>query len=136
MIEKFAHMLMAAANDAKTIHLYAQGDKFDRLHQIAGDIYDTLSEDADLFAEIEMEVGAPIVNPSVAAVACNWQPVDPVNYLYSMGIQALIQIYNALIQEAYQMNDLYPSDLGIQNALQDWIQRAQKELRYKLMRRL
>lgn len=51
-------------NNMKHIHFHAVGNLFDRLHSIAQEYYDKASEDADLFAEISIESGEKINNPS------------------------------------------------------------------------
>jgi DNA-binding ferritin-like protein len=131
-----AHALFAAAGDVKTVHLYARGIHFDTLHKLAGDEYDSLSGDADMFAELALELGNDIVNPNNAAAAAQWEPLSAKPYSYEEGVNALIPVWIKVIRLAYALNDAYPKDLGIQNACQDFIQRAQKELRYRLKHRL
>jgi DNA-binding ferritin-like protein len=135
-IANLAHALFAAANDIKTVHLYAHGVHFDTLHKLSEDEYNTLSDDADLFAELALELDNDIVNLNNAAAAIQWTPIAAKPYSYEEGITALILIWVKIIRMAYTVNESYPNDLGIQNACQDFIQRAQKELRYRLKHRL
>ena len=135
-ISDLAHAVFAAAGDAKTVHLYAHGVSFDTLHKLAGDEYDALSEDADIFAELALEQDNDVVNPNNAAAAAHWASLPARPYTYEDGITALIPVWVKILRIAYTVNEAYPNDLGIQNACQDFIQRAQKELRYRLKHRL
>jgi len=135
-VSDLAHAIFCAANDAKVVHLYAHGVHFDTLHKLAGDEYDALSEDADLFAELSLEMDNDIVNPNNAAIAIQWSPLRARPYTYEDGVSALISVYVKIIRMAYAVNDSYQNDLGVQNACQDFIQRSQKELRYRLKHRL
>jgi DNA-binding ferritin-like protein len=135
-ISDLVHAIFAAAGDAKTVHLYARGVHFDTLHELAGNEYDSLNEDADLFAELALEKDNDVVNPNNAAAAAHWTSLPAKPYAYEEGITALILVWIKIIRIAYAVNEAYPNDLGIQNACQDFIQRAQKELRYRLKHRL
>jgi DNA-binding ferritin-like protein len=135
-IADLAHAVFAAAGDVKTVHLYAHGSHFDTLHKLAEDEYDLLSEAADLFAEIALELDNAVVNPNNAATAVQWASLAAQPYTYEEGIPALVSVWVKIIRMAYAVNETYPNDLGIQNACQDFIQRAQKELRYRLKHRL
>jgi DNA-binding ferritin-like protein len=130
-----AHALFAASGDAKTVHLYASGIHFDILHKLAGDEYDALSEDADLFAELALELDNDVVNPNNASAAARWDSLAAHPYTYEEGVSALVPVWVKIIRIAYAVNAAYPNDLGVQNACQDFIQRAQKELRYRLKHR-
>jgi hypothetical protein len=77
-----------------------------------------------------------IVNPNNAAIAIQWSPLRARPYTYEEGVSALISVYVKIIRMAYAVNDSYQNDLGVQNACQDFIQRSQKELRYRLKHRL
>jgi DNA-binding ferritin-like protein len=135
-VSELAHSIFSAAGDAKTVHLYAHGYHFDTLHKLAGDEYDTLSDDADLFAELALELNNDVVNPNNAAIAVQWESLAAKPYTYEEGVTALIPIWVKIIRLAYAVNAAYPNDLGIQNACQDFIQRSQKELRFRLKHRL
>jgi DNA-binding ferritin-like protein len=135
-IADLAHAIFAASGDAKTVHLYAHGIHFDTLHKLAGDEYDSLSDDADLFAELALELGNDVANPNDAANAAQWSSLPAKPYDYEEGVLALVSVWLKVIRIAYAVNESYPKDLGVQNACQDFIQRAQKELRYRLKHRI
>jgi DNA-binding ferritin-like protein len=128
-------VLNQSANNVKTIHFNAVGSHFDRLHQIAGDLYDELSEDFDTAVEMYLESSETAIaeNPNTYEAVIPF--IENKKYNFEDGIRELGNIIHEVIEyieEAFSETD----DEGDKNFLADMKQRYNKHLYFFMTRRI
>lgn len=123
-------------NDLHHIHLHAAGHQFDRIHSITQDLYYRMDDDADALAELALEYGQEVPNFSLMGNYLEWRPSQQPTY-----------DWNAAVHEVYEKMALFISALSIlrsqpelkpdaQSKLDDMSRKWNKELSYKLERRM
>ena len=134
-ITKAALLGTLISNDCWIIHLYAKGDKFDDLHNLAEKYYLTVSSQTDYLMELAIEMDKLIVNPSEAlkyipnyiienSVEYTWEPSLEI-FQHKLGtfIGALKEV-RASIDRA-----------DVQSWIDDNVRDLEKEVHYRLVRR-
>lgn len=123
------------ANDLKHIHLHAKGYDFDKIHNLAEEYYDKMTDEADYLCELAMEVGESMVNPTNAnKVVTDWVVEQEDEYDYSSCLHVInskLSLYiNSLIQlrESTEFEDVKSK---LDDITRDW----KKELEYKMAKR-
>lgn len=124
------------SNDLHHIHLHAAGHQFDRIHSVTQNLYNQMDEDVDVLAELALEYGQEVPNFSLAG-----------NYVEWRSSQQSAYDWDGAMHELYDRMALFISALSIlrsqpelkpdaQSKLDDISRRWNKELSYKLERRM
>ena len=141
---KTALIAVLVNNDFHYIHLLAEGNDFDKIHDLAQSYYEKIEPEVDLLMELALENGADIFNYTMAGQLLNmagkvlpaYQPEDLKSYgSYQQVIIRLIEkitIYREALQELRNST----TNASIQSKLDDMIRYWEKEQRYRLARRL
>lgn len=123
------------ANDLHYMHYMVTGEDFDKSHLLAGEYYEQLGEEVDYLFELALEVGQPIVNPTLAGtVVEGYVPESGVGYDYATlvdHITSRIAMYVASLKVLRS----YAQDESIQSKIDDMVRGWEKELYYKQTRR-
>ena len=109
---------------------------FDIIHTVTSEYYNKLNQDLDLLAELALEQpGVTLANPSNMASKIDWPVIDDSNCINTdytwQFIRNLIETLLTTLKHNY---DNFSSD--IQSELDTIIRYWQKELKYKIIRRL
>ena len=122
---------VALANDMKHIHTHAKGTLFDNIHSICNEYYEKANEEADTLAELAMEKGDTILNPSYLLDGLNYKPTNYSKYDFELAMstaKGCIEKYlKVLIDLRNKTND--PS---VQSLLDDMMRYWKKEKDYKI----
>ena len=130
------YTIQAIVNDIRYIHWNCYGVNFDIIHTVTGEYYNKLNQDLDLLAELALEQpGVTLANPSNMASKIDWPVIDDSNCINTdytwQFIRNLIETLLTTLKHNY---DNFSSD--IQSELDTIIRYWQKELKYKIIRRL
>lgn len=131
-IEAF-EIAVLLSNDLKHVHFHSFGEDFDKTHDLTSSYYKLVDEDVDTLAEIALEVGEEIPNPTNARVE-GWKAEDQEKYEYGEALTLIkrkLAVYlNAL--EALRSETPYED---VKSRLDEILGTWKKELNYKLKRR-
>lgn len=134
-ITKAAAIALLVSNDMWYIHLYAKGDKFDQLHELAESYYYRTGHQADDLMELAVELGLPVIHPtSVGTAIPDYSSESNTEYTWepTMGLmRAKLGTYVTALKEV-RATAQRPD---IQSRIDDWMECWEKELNYKLVRR-
>ena len=130
------YTIQAIVNDIRYIHWNCCGVNFDIIHAVTGEYYNKLNQDLDLLAELALEQpGVTLANPSNMVSKIDWPVIDDSNCINTdytwQFIRNLIETLLTTLKHNY---DNFSSD--IQSELDTIIRYWQKELKYKIIRRL
>lgn len=78
---------VALANDMKHIHTHAKGTLFDNIHAICNEYYEKANEEADTLAELAMEKGDIILNPSYLLNGLDYKPTNYSKYDFELAMR-------------------------------------------------
>lgn len=124
------------SNDFKHIHLHATGKQFDRIHNIAQEYYEKVSEELDYLCELSLEHEGNIVNLTIAKqFVPEYQIQEFISYDYCSSMNEMYDIVVTYLSFLCSLRD-YTTDSSEQSYLDDEIRYWEKETRYKLSRRL
>lgn len=133
---KAAVISVLVNNDFHYMHLLSSGKDFDKSHNLAQEYYDLIDDDVDYLMELALEVGAPIINYTKAGdLISDYTPESMTNYDYQTLIKHLsdkISVYISALKELR----VYTDNESIQSRLDDMIRDWEKELNYRLARRI
>lgn len=141
---KTALIAVLVNNDFHYIHFLAEGNDFDKIHNLAQSYYEKIEPEVDYLMELALENGADIFNYTMAGQLLNmagrvlpdYQPEDLKSYgSYQQVIIRLIEKITAY-REALQELRNSTTNASIQSKLDDMIRYWEKEQRYRLARRL
>ena len=135
LITKAAIIATLVGNDVWYVHWNAKGDKFDQIHNISYNYYDTLARETDDLMEFSMDLGVPVINLSNAlAYIPDYKPEIESQYMWDGAIQVFkskLPLYTNTLQELRDTT----TRSDIQSRIDEWLQYWNKELNYKLVRR-
>lgn len=131
---KIAYLTAVATSaNFQWIHWNAQGTKFDRIHSMAEEYYKMMVEEVDFLAELNLQHGQTVMNPlSVGEDAA----LIVAGYEYEGSIEALKFIVEKYLTALKALSESLADFRGDQSKLDDMIAYWDKELNYKLARRL
>ena len=123
-------------NDFLYLHWYSAGIDFDYAHKFTMDYYETISIELDQIAEMAVELGMIIPNPSmVSTLAPDYIPQSKDKYVYEEVLQIcskLLKIYVGKLSVA--RNNI--EDSSIQSELDNFIRYWRKTANYFISRKL
>lgn len=122
------------ANNMKHIHFHIKGKKFDLIHNITEEYYQSASNDADYLAELSMEKEQAVPNFSYAAQYVPALVARSNTYDYVTAITDLSMHMKKYIEALETLRNVIP-DEDIQSKLDDMIRDWKKELNYKIKQR-
>lgn len=132
---KTACIAVVFTNDLKHIHLHANGDDFDKIHNLAEEYYNQMTEETDYLCELAIENGQSMVNPTKALEkATGWIPEDSESYDYGTCLSAINVKLALYIESLYQLRDAVTFE-DVKSKLDDIIRNWKKELAYKMAKR-
>lgn len=126
---------VALANDMKHIHTHAKGTLFDNIHAICNEYYEKANEEADTLAELAMEKGDIILNPSYLLNGLNYKPTNYSKYDFELAMRTAkgcIEKYVKVLTDLRNKTD----DTSVQSLLDDIARYWKKEKDYKIKARL
>lgn len=126
---------VALANDMKHIHTHAKGTLFDNIHTICNEYYEKANEEADTLAELAMEKGDIILNPSYLLNGLNYKPTNYSKYDFELAMRTAkgcIEKYVKVLTDLRNKTD----DPSVQSLLDDIARYWKKEKDYKIKARL
>lgn len=126
---------VALANDMKHIHTHAKGTLFDNIHNICNEYYEKANEEADTLAELAMEKGDIILNPSYLLNGLNYKPTNYSKYDFELAMRTAkgcIEKYVKVLADLRNKTD----DPSVQSLLDDIVRYWKKEKDYKIKARL
>ena len=126
---------VALANDMKHIHTHAKGTLFDNIHAICNEYYEKANEEADTLAELVMEKGDIILNPSYLLNGLNYKPTNYSKYDFELAMRTAkgcIEKYVKVLTDLRNKTD----DPSVQSLLDDIARYWKKEKDYKIKARL
>lgn len=126
---------VALANDMKHIHTHAKGTLFDNIHAICNEYYEKANEEADTLAELAMEKGDIILNPSYLLNGLNYKPTNYSKYDFELAMRTAkgcIEKYVKVLADLRNKTD----DPSAQSLLDDIARYWKKEKDYKIKARL
>lgn len=126
---------VALANDMKHIHTHAKGALFDNIHAICNEYYEKANEEADTLAELAMEKGDIILNPSYLLNGLNYKPTNYSKYDFELAMRTAkgcIEKYVKALADLRNKTD----DPSVQSLLDDIARYWKKEKDYKIKARL
>lgn len=124
------------SNDLKHIHLHSCGSQFDRIHDIAQEYYDKVSEELDYLCELALEFGEDLPNLTQAGSIMTEYSIETDNkYDYDYAISEMSSIISTYINWLCVAKDYSEDHTDVQSYLDDEIRYWSKELNYKLSRR-
>lgn len=126
---------VALANDMKHIHTHAKGTLFDNIHAICNEYYEKANEEADTLAELAMEKGDIILNPSYLLNGLNYKPTNYSKYDFELAMRTAkgcIEKYVKVLADLRNKTD----DPSVQSLLDDIARYWKKEKDYKIKARL
>lgn len=126
---------VALANDMKHIHTHAKGTLFDNIHVICNEYYEKANEEADTLAELAMEKGDIILNPSYLLNGLNYKPTNYSKYDFELAMRTAkgcIEKYVKVLTDLRNKTD----DTSVQSLLDDIARYWKKEKDYKIKARL
>lgn len=123
------------SNDLKHIHLHACGSQFDRIHDIAQEYYDKVSEELDYLCELALEFREDLPNLTQAgSIMSEYIIQTGKEYDYDNAITQMSDIISTYLNWlSIVRNDSQRED--VQSYFDDKIRYWSKELSYKLSRR-
>lgn len=126
---------VALANDMKHIHTHAKGKLFDNIHNICNEYYEKANEDADTLAELAIEKGEAILNPSYLLDELSYKPTNYSKYDFELAISTAKGCIEKYVKV---LNDLRnkTNDPSVQSLLDDTLRYWKKEKDYKIKARL
>lgn len=126
---------VALANDMKHIHTHAKGTLFDNIHAICNEYYEKANEEADTLAELAMEKGDIILNPSYLLNGLDYKPTNYSKYDFELAMRTAkgcIEKYVKVLTDLRNRTD----DPSVQSLLDDIARYWKKEKDYKIKARL
>lgn len=126
---------VALANDMKHIHTHAKGTLFDNIHAICNEYYEKANEEADTLAELVMEKGDIILNPSYLLNGLDYKPTNYSKYDFELAMRTAkgcIEKYVKVLTDLRNKTD----DPSVQSLLDDIARYWKKEKDYKIKARL
>lgn len=126
---------VALANDMKHIHTHAKGTLFDNIHNICNEYYEKANEDADTLAELAIEKGDTILNPSYLLDGLNYKPTNYSKYDFELAmstVKGCIEKYLKVLADLRNKTN----DPSVQSLLDDTVRYWKKEKDYKIKARL
>jgi len=133
---KSSCMAVLVSNDIHYIHFMAKGEDFDKIHLLAEEYYKQLEEETDFLYELAIEYEQPIVNYSSALKQIKDYDIEEEDqYDYEDAVHLImfkLELYvDCLIelQKKVQEED-------VKSKLDDIIRKWNKEINYKLKRRM
>lgn len=126
---------VALANDMKHIHTHAKGTLFDNIHAICNEYYEKANEEADTLAELAMEKGDIILNPSYLLNGLDYKPTNYSKYDFELAMRiakGCIEKYVKVLTDLRNKTD----DPSVQSLLDDIARYWKKEKDYKIKARL
>lgn len=126
---------VALANDMKHIHTHAKGTLFDNIHAICNEYYEKANEEADTLAELAMEKGDIILNPSYLLNGLDYKPTNYSKYDFELAMRTAkgcIEKYVKVLTDLRNKTD----DPSVQSLLDDIARYWKKEKDYKIKARL
>ena len=126
---------VALANDMKHIHTHAKGTLFDNIHNICNEYYEKANEEADALAELAMEKGDTILNPSYLLDGLNYKPTNYSKYDFELAMstaKGCIEKYLKVLTDLRNKTN----DPSVQSLLDDMMRYWKKEKDYKIKARL
>lgn len=123
-------------NDLHHIHTHAAGHQFDRIHNITQDLYYQMGDDVDTLAELALEYGQEVPNPSLAGNYVEWGASQQSTYNWDEATRELfdkLALFTSVLAVLRNQPELKPD---AQSTLDDILRRWNKELDYKLERRM
>lgn len=133
---KTALIAVLVKNDMHYMHLLSNGEDFDKSHELTQSYYERLGWEVDDLMELALEASAPICNPTLAnQVVPDYLPEDKASYDYPTIVISAIEklaIYVSALRGLRNETD----NGSIQSKLDDMIRYWEKEINYKLQRRV
>ena len=126
---------VALANDMKHIHTHAKGTLFDNIHNICNEYYEKANEDADALAELAIEKGEAILNPSYLLDVLKYKPTNYSKYDFELAMnttKGCIEKYLKVLTDLRNKTN----DPSVQSLLDDMMRYWKKEKDYKIKARL
>ena len=126
---------VALANDMKHIHTHAKGTLFDNIHNICNEYYEKANEDADALAELAIEKGEAILNPSYLLDVLKYKPTNYSKYNFELAMsttKGCIEKYLKVLTDLRNKTN----DPSVQSLLDDMMRYWKKEKDYKIKARL
>lgn len=129
------YLAVALANDMKHIHTHAKGTLFDNIHNICNEYYEKANGDADTLAELAIEKGDTILNPSYLLGELNYKPTNYSKYDFELAMSTAEDCIEKYLKA---LNDLRNKtlDTSVQSLLDDMMRYWKKEKYYKIKARL
>ena len=131
-----AMMGVVVSNDLWYMHLYADGEDFDKSHELTLMYYKKLSEDVDYLMELAVELGESVPNPSSALEYVSNYEIESRTESYSYH-DIVVNCYSKILRFVKCLQEFrnQTSRFDVQSYLDDLIRFWKKELDYKLIRR-
>lgn len=131
-----------AANDLHHIHLCAEGDKFQEIHESADKYLATVRELGDFCLELAKEGGALVCNETNALALFNagsaleWTVQEESSYQFDTAFEAMSDILSTL---AWVITDIEDSALltpDVASELDNYLREFTKEVNYFIAKKL
>lgn len=123
------------ANDMKHIHTHAVGNLFDNIHTICNEYYIKAADNSDTLAELALEKGEPVLNPSYAAQLLNISPTNQDKYEFLPAMNIAANSIKRFVDSLMVLRE-GTKDVSVQSLIDDMARYWIKEMHYKIRNRL
>lgn len=122
-------------NDAYYMHWLCKGEDFDKSHNLMEEYYYSLSYDSDFLAELAVELGENLPNPSNAtAIIPTYTPEIADGYLYGEIIAIMKEKLEMYIDSLQAIRNSTTAP-DVQSKIDDMLRKWKKEVDYRLTAR-
>ena len=135
MLKDIYNYAVVVNNNLHYIHWKSCGSRFDRIHAIANEYYEKLTDDIDDIVELAVEHDEDILNPNECSTVVdislsygNFGDFEKAMIEMSLNIQSLIDVIEKTQQEGY--------DSDVVSYLDELLRYWKKELNFKMKKRL
>ena len=132
---KSGALAIVISNDFWYMHLYSKDEDFDKSHQLTGQYYNNLADQADTLMEWAIQEGYPVLNNNTALAAFPEYVIEEdVEYSYFEIVERSKSKLSIFINALRELRN-FTDNSGIQSKIDEWLQYWDKEVNYKLARR-
>lgn len=131
-----------AANDFHHIHLCAEGDKFQEIHECADKYLADVREFGDICLELAKEGNIELMNETYALDilkdngGSNWQVADKASYNFTEAFTDMSNILSDLTQGITLIEEMDGVTSDVISVMDEWARKFSKEVNYFIAKKL
>ena len=131
-----------AANDLHHIHLCAEGDKFQEIHECADKYLDEVRELGDICLELAKEGNIALMNETDALAilkdngGSDWQVANEDSYNFKEAFTAMSNILSDLTEGITLIEDMDGVTSDVVSIMDEWARKFSKEVNYFIAKKL